>query len=120
MDSTLNSLKKGKTHYFQLYCKCPSCYVNGNLVPPIYWVHEGCGGDIFIGDNACFYCNICEKEVNLTNVTYKCPICDNVSKGSINFSPDDVCGSNLSNVSFSAQMVRYFGIPSLINLLKKL
>lgn len=120
MDSTINSLKKGETHYYQLYCKCPKCCENGSNVPPLFWEHEGCGGDIYIGENACFYCNLCEKEVNLTNVTYKCPICDNVSNGSINFSPDAFGGSCLSSVSFAAQMVRYFGIEFLKNLLKKL
>lgn len=73
MEINFNSFEKDDAQYHQLYCQCPICVANGKTVPPSFWIHAGCGGDIYIGDNAHLYCSLCGKESHVTCSTYACP-----------------------------------------------
>lgn len=73
---------KEGVNYFQLYIKCPVCleeFGQIEALEPIYWTHdykvngEACGGDIYVGDNAHYYCKKCGHTSHVVNWAYKCP-----------------------------------------------
>lgn len=59
--------------YFRLYFACPVCRERGKNTPPAYWTHAGCGGDIYIGSNATYYCPKCDNVLPVGNWKYQCP-----------------------------------------------
>lgn len=62
----LNSFEKNGVTYFELYISCPVCVDRGNNTPHAYWSHHNnnCNGDIYMGENAFYYC----KNVELPNM----------------------------------------------------
>ncbi len=64
--------------FFRLYCKCPNCTENGKNVPPAYWYCDSCGGELYVGDNACLYCKGCGRERHILQSAFKCPYCCHV------------------------------------------
>ena len=73
---------KDGVNYFQLYIKCPVClekFGQMEALEPIYWTHDykingtACGGDIYVGDNAYYYCKKCGHTSHVVNWAYKCP-----------------------------------------------
>ena len=74
---------KDGVSYFQLYIKCPVCLERGigqlEALEPILWSHDyknnntPCGGDIYVGDNAYYYCKKCGHTSHVVNWAYKCP-----------------------------------------------
>ena len=59
---SLQSFEKDGYTYFELYVTCPVCREKGIVTPQTQWLHKDneCGGTIYIGDNACYYCDKCE------------------------------------------------------------
>lgn len=74
--------KDGVT-YFRLYIKCPVCLERGigelDALEPILWSHDfkingtPCDGDMYVGDNAYYYCKKCGYTSHVVNWAYKCP-----------------------------------------------
>lgn len=59
--ASLNSFEKNGVTYFELFISCPVCIDRGNMTPQAYWSHHdnGCSGDIYMGENAFYYCKKC-------------------------------------------------------------
>ncbi|MDR1221364.1 MAG: hypothetical protein LBL07_00605 [Tannerella sp.] len=58
----MKNFEKDGFTYFELYAACPICYEREKHGAAEYWSHHGCGGQIYIGDNAMFYCDKCKEE----------------------------------------------------------
>ena len=71
-DVVIDSFKKDGATYYQLYIKCPICNERGINVPPSYWLHDVDDGDIYIGDNAFYYCKECGYTEHLMKWKYRC------------------------------------------------
>lgn len=62
--------------YFRAYFKCPVCEERGIHSEQSYWYHGGgCGGDIYIGSDANYYCDTCgHKSISpVMEWGYRCP-----------------------------------------------
>lgn len=69
----LKRIQRDDAVYYHLYVKCPECLKQERQVNPDFWKHADCGGDIYIGDNAHFFCNKCNTTVPILNCSYECP-----------------------------------------------
>lgn len=67
-------LYRNGVSYYRLYFSCPVCKERGYHTSPSYWTHAGCGGDIYIGSNATYYCTRCNKTLHVKNWKYRCPV----------------------------------------------
>lgn len=63
-----NSLIIDGVTYVRLFMSCPVCGEVKN-----YWQHADCGGDIYIGDNATFYCGNCHETIPCVFANFECP-----------------------------------------------
>ncbi|GIM59639.1 hypothetical protein [Capnocytophaga canimorsus] len=72
---SLPSFSSGGYTYFKLKIACPVCRERGITTPQTFWVHayNNCGGEIYIGDNACYYCKKCNHYEHIRTWKYKCP-----------------------------------------------
>lgn len=65
------SIEKNGVAYKQLIC------INPNLINQttneVAWLHgnDSCLGSIYLGDNGCFYCDKCGKEINVFNCAFQ-------------------------------------------------
>lgn len=59
--------------YFQLFIPCPSCIEKGKPTQPSYWTHSECGGDLYVGENAFYYCKKCGHTRPVMLWKYSCP-----------------------------------------------
>lgn len=105
----LNSFEKNGVTYFELYISCPVCLDRGNQTPHSYWSHHNnnCNGDIYMGENAFYYCKKCGATQHVYKWKYGCP---NHSSGEYEFleaSPASLAQA----VSTAGQMVNATGIP---------
>ena len=65
--------------YYRLYITCPVCLDRGGEYGrPEYWRHGNCGGDIYVGSDARYYCDKCGRNEHVLKWKYKCPQCSNV------------------------------------------
>ena len=69
----LKSLNIDGVEYFQLYISCPVCLAQGLPTTPSYWYHAVDGGEVYIGDNGCYYCKDCGYKDLIVNWAYNCP-----------------------------------------------
>lgn len=70
-DITINGVP-----YFRAFFSCPVCAERGNQAPQSYWSHAKDDGDIYIGSDATYYCDVCGED-SISHVMgwkYKCPI----------------------------------------------
>ena len=63
--------------YYKLYMKCPVCLERGNETVPTYWSHAKDDGDIYVGSDAKYYCDVCKINEHVMRWAYKCPQCSN-------------------------------------------
>lgn len=65
-------IEKGGVQYCLLYIPDPTLLVDGHLSQSIVWKHlnENCGGDIYIGNNGCFYCEKCGEEIEVSECSF--------------------------------------------------
>ena len=116
-DVHIDSFKRGSDTYFRLYIKCPVCNQNGVNVAPDFWVHNKCGGDIYIGDNAYYQCKDCGHSDHIMKWAYYCP----THSGSPDEFVEVTDKSVIADVVAAAgQLVIVAGIPWLQTLLKNL
>ena len=48
----------GKTTLaYRAFFRCPVCEERGIQSPQTYWYHSTCGGDLYIGEDAYYYCD---------------------------------------------------------------
>lgn len=59
--------------YYRLCCRDPESIVNGLPPHKVFWKHKECEGDIYLGDNACLYCEKCGHISHLRNVIWHSP-----------------------------------------------
>ena len=74
--SKINSFVKDDVMYYQLYMPCPNCMQDGRPTTPVYWHHEACGGNMYLGDNGMAYCEKCGETIPLVNCEFSCPECN--------------------------------------------
>lgn len=61
-------------NYYRLCCCDPESFVNNGLpIHKVFWKHKDCEGGIYIGDNACLYCEKCGHISHLRNVIWHSP-----------------------------------------------
>ena len=61
--------------YYRLYCKCPVCVERGIETEPVFWRHELCGGDMYVGADAYLMCERDGSRAHVTNWEFHCPNC---------------------------------------------
>ena len=90
--------------YYRLRMQCPVCLEMGKNPEMKYWTHGGCGGDIYVGEDASFYCRKCNEKGKVIEYGDGCPLC---TMGSSN-----LIGKGLkhrSHVAAIAQAISYGG-----------
>jgi hypothetical protein len=70
---TLNKKQHSGHTYFELHISCPVCYDRGMNTPQSNWTHHGCGGSIFLGDDAYYWCDSCDHKSHVRMWKYGCP-----------------------------------------------
>lgn len=60
--------------YFRLSCHDISALYEGRPSHKTFWKHKDCDGDVYVGDNACLYCDKCGQISHLRNVTWHSPL----------------------------------------------
>lgn len=69
----MNRFSKDGVEYFQLVIPCPSCLENGKPTQTMTWTHSECGGDMYVGENAFYYCKKCGHTAPVVLWAYSCP-----------------------------------------------
>lgn len=104
------TIQNGYT-YYELHISCPVCKSKGEHTPQTYWTHHGCGGVIFMGENAYYLCENCNRETHVKNWKYGCP---NPNHGSGSESGYEFIGTTsgelASVVAVAGQMVTQAGV----------
>ena len=72
MDAIKNFTKDG-VEYYSLYVACPNCIMEGRPAQPVFWIHDNCGGQMYIGDDAHVYCEKCKSKFPIPNCQFECP-----------------------------------------------
>lgn len=68
-----NFKSRGAT-YFKLRISCPVCHDQGKNTKQTFWVHAGgCGGALFVGDDANYQCQKCDHYNHVKEWAYGCP-----------------------------------------------
>lgn len=102
--------------YIRLYISCPVCIDKGRSTPHTFWTHYGCGGNIYVGDNAHYKCTKCGKSDHVQKWAYNCPTHSN--------SPDEFVGASCqalaSAISTAGQMTTAMGVAWLQRFLENL
>lgn len=102
--------------YYELYMACPICTNRRQCDAATYWKQSSCGGKIYVGDNANFYCEKCGERKHWSNCRFHhCHI--NESKVVINeitFESPSV--SFAEAISISGDLVIAAGLPWLTKL----
>lgn len=60
--------------YFRLSCHDISAFYEGMPSRERLWKHKDCEGDVYVGENACLYCDKCGQISHLSNVTWHSPL----------------------------------------------
>ena len=69
----MKRFSKDGVEYFQLVIPCPSCLEKGEPTQTMSWTHNNCGGDIYAGENAFYYCEKCGETRPAVLWAYACP-----------------------------------------------
>lgn len=69
----MNRFSKDGVEYFQLVIPCPSCLEKGLPTQTMAWTHAKCGGDMYVGENAFYYCKTCGHTAPVLLWAYSCP-----------------------------------------------
>lgn len=105
-------------HYCHFLSRCPVDCSQAPHVIPSFWKHDKCGGDIYIGDDATFYCKSCGMKFHISHARFECPEHSQVEDYTISFSSKvlwhDVIGA------MDGKMIYCLGIQFLTSLLKTL
>lgn len=99
-------------HYYRFYASCPKHSDRLND----YWIHDECGGDIYIGDDATFYCKSCGKKTNIFHASFNCPCCSYEKNFIVSFQHKGYYDVTAA----IGGMIRYTSIHFLQSLLKNL
>ncbi|MDR1221365.1 MAG: hypothetical protein LBL07_00610 [Tannerella sp.] len=117
----MKSITLGSNLYFEAYLACPVCYERGKNSGADYWQHadNGCGGKLYLGDDAQYYCEKCKRRSHVGKWKYGCP-------GHSNSSSDELEYHFASNaalasvISCAGQLVNAAGVPWLQEFLHNL
>ena len=60
--------------YYRVRMQCPVCLEMGKNPEMKYWTHGDCGGDLYVGGNAYYFCSRCDDFGHVTAYGYSCPI----------------------------------------------
>jgi hypothetical protein len=96
---------------------CPVCNERGIHTSRSYWKHRYCGGNIYIGNDGRYLCNLCGRNSNIMEWGYWCPTHsdsydDEAEPASIN--------SIVDVISSSSPMVDIAGKARLMELISNL
>ena len=115
----MDKFSNGGNTYFTLHIQCPVCRELGRNTPQSNWIHatNNCGAEIYIGDDANYFCKKCNHKSHIKEWKYKCPSHSN--------SDDDYVGVGSSAtiaevVACAGMMVSAVGNQWLIKCLENL
>lgn len=55
----------------QIIMPCPMCTKEHKFYPE-NWIHQGCGGYLYIDNNAMVHCKVCGKKSHITKMYMSC------------------------------------------------
>ena len=113
----IDSFVKDDYTYYRLYIQCPVCRQQGRNTPPKLWVHATDDGDVYIGENAKYYCTTCHTLEPIMNWAYHCP---EHSKSEDDFVKVEGPGPIADVVASAGALVTKTGIAWLTTLLQNL
>lgn len=103
----LDSFEKDGVTYFRLYISCPVDFDRGKAMRE-YWSHynNNCDGDIYVGENAFYYCKKCKVTQHVYKWRYHSPWHSSVERCKL----ESVSVSVAQAVSTMGQMVKQTGL----------
>lgn len=114
-DIKIGSFEKNGVLYYQMYTRNPICVECGKETPPLFWKHNECGGDIYIGNNAHLYCEKCGALFHHSHMKIHCKsdgCCDTVFVSETN---DENYYDHL--IGCAGYLIKHTGLPWLKELL---
>lgn len=69
----LNKTQQNGHTYFELHISCPVCHDRGMNTPQSFWTHHQCGGSLYLGDDANYWCEGCNRRTHVRQWKYGCP-----------------------------------------------
>ena len=71
----MDKFSSGGYTYFKLHIPCPVCRELGRNTPQSNWIHptKNCGAEIYIGDDANYFCKKCNHKSHIKGWKYECP-----------------------------------------------
>jgi hypothetical protein len=115
----MNKINIGNNIYFEAYLACPVCHERGKNGAATYWEHYGCGGQMYLGDDANYYCASCKQRSHVGKWKYGCPDHSNAGSDELDFQ----FASNAalaSVISCAGQLTTAAGVPWLQKFLQNL
>lgn len=67
LESNIKKLEKDGQIYYEFYAAYITDYEKNIIYQSSYWKHRGCGGRVYIGDNAKVHCPKCDKTTHILN-----------------------------------------------------
>lgn len=115
----MDKINIGDNVYFEAYLACPVCFERGRNGGATYWEHHACGGQMYLGDDAQYYCKKCEQRSHVSKWKYGCPDHSNSDSGKLDFQ----FASNATVaavISCAGQLTTAAGVPWLQKFLNHL
>lgn len=73
METNLTKINLDSNLYIEAYLACPVCFEQGRNGAAGYWEHDGCGGKMYLGDDAKYFCQKCKQRSHVSKWKYGCP-----------------------------------------------
>ena len=103
-------------HYYHFLSRCPVDSSRGHGAPS-FWMHGECGGDIYIGDDATFYCKSCGTKFHIFHARFTCPSHSCTEDYMVSYSPQL---SYCDVVESMGETIRVAGISWIVRFLQNL
>lgn len=105
----LKSKQKNGVSYFEVCVSCPKCQDRGIKVNPAFAIHKDCEGKIYVGDNGCYVCELCDCEAPVNYWEIECD-CNNHSEFLVFKESKEPKSTILDHVTLAGQLVDTTGV----------
>lgn len=107
----INKINLDNNLYIEAYFSCPLCIEQGKKVAPVYWKHHSCGGKMYLGDDANYFCQKCKQRSRVGQWEYRCPDHSNTDSAVLDFQIASNATLNYFPMSVVTQLITTAGLP---------